>query len=299
MLRLRTVTGVGSVFASQLIAQRASNCEGSFGEKSTPESPPPPPISIEILNVPHIRSYRPSADVKFENKRASGTKYANIMSVQDCVLADIVRKPSGATTTKAYVRAGPRDTTFFDPKFSRAAIITCGGLCPGMNSVIYHLVSCLQDVYGVQEVIGIQGGFHGLTEDGDTPIMLNEQNINGIQHKGGTILGSSRGGFDQAKITARLRKMGVNMLFVIGGDGTHRAANCLYEQAKKDGDPIAIVGIPKTIDNDIDLIDRSFGFESSIGEAIKAVESAKTEAECAPNGIGIVKLMGRCDTIAR
>jgi len=288
---------VGGAFAA---ARMTSNtiCDGSppYSTSRIPGS-----IEVEVVNVPNIRNYNTADDVERINRRKNGEEYANIIGDNSFVLYDIVQKANPpaeggpatlSATTKAFIRAGPRKTTYFDPSTTRAAIVTCGGLCPGMNSVIYHVVSSLRDVYGVETILGIKGGFHGLV-GGTLPMILDDKATSGIQHQGGTILGSARGGFDPDKIMATLSAWGVNMLFVVGGDGTHRAANALAERAKQDGHAISIVGIPKTIDNDIDILDHSFGFDSAVSEAQLAIESAKTEAACAPNGIGIVKLMGR------
>lgn len=108
------------------------------------------------------------------------------------------------------------------------------------------------------------------------------------------MLGSARGGFDLDIIINFLLDYGINQLYIIGGDGTHRGANALAEECFKRKLNISVAGIPKTIDNDVDLIDRSFGFTTSVEAAQAAITSAKIEAKCnVPNGIGIVKLMGR------
>lgn len=118
--------------------------------------------------------------------------------------------------------------------------------------------------------------------------------VTDIHHAGGSILGSARGGFDIEVILSFLEQNRINQLYVIGGDGTHRAANIIAETCFERHKNIAVVGIPKTIDNDVDIIDRSFGFTTSVEAAQAAIISAKTEARCAmPNGVGIVKLMGR------
>ena len=142
--------------------------------------------------------------------------------------------------------------------------------------------------------MGIRGGFNGMTTTDYNVINLTQETVEDCHHQGGSILGSSRGGFDIHKILEFLTKHEINQLYVIGGDGTHRGANAISEACKEHKLNIAVIGIPKTIDNDIDLIDRSFGFQTAVEAAQDAIQSAKTEARCnLPNGVGIVKLMGR------
>ena len=172
--------------------------------------------------------------------------------------------------------------------------VTCGGLCPGLNNVIREVTLSLLKHYKVEHVMGIRGGFNGMTTSDFETVSLTEEVVDDCHHQGGSILGSSRGGFDIPKMLAFLDKHGINQLYVIGGDGTHRGANAISQACTERRLNIAVIGIPKTIDNDIDLIDRSFGFQTSVEAAQDAIASAKTEARCnLPNGIGIVKLMGR------
>lgn len=209
------------------------------------------------------------------------------------VMADIIRKP-GVHTGVSFIRAGPRRQVVFHPGEVKAAIVTCGGLCPGLNDVIQELVSMLHWNYSVDQIFGIKCGFRGFYDKQFLPYMqLTPENTKNIYQQGGTILSSSRGGFDGAKIIEAIAAHGFNQVYVIGGDGSHRGAKAVYDIAKERGLKICVVGIPKTVDNDIGLIDRSFGFNTAVAEATKAVLSARVEAECTPNGIGIVKLMGR------
>mmetsp|Transcript_137 Transcript_137/g.212 ORF Transcript_137/g.212 Transcript_137/m.212 type:complete len:509 (+) Transcript_137:121-1647(+) len=221
--------------------------------------------------------------------------YSRYVTNNEVILADIIREKGTPKESAAYVRAGPRKTLFFDPEYSSAGIVTCGGLCPGLNNVIREVVKTLFDVYGVKRVYGFRGGYGGIYNL--EPLILTPEVVSDIHLKGGTILSSNRGGFDEEKIIARLKELQVNQLYLIGGDGTMRGANALYQASlkeyEKSGFLFAVAGVPKTIDNDIDLIDRSFGFNTAVTEAIQAVRSAKTEALCAPNGVGVVKLMGR------
>jgi 6-phosphofructokinase 1 len=225
------------------------------------------------------------------------TQYNKLITDHECILAEVVRKPNAPSHTVGYMRAGPRRTLHFNPATVNAAIVTCGGLCPGLNSVIREITKTLHQIYGIQgKVYGIQGGFSGFHEEQPQlkPLILTPEVVENIQHQGGTILGSSRGGYDLEKIIKFLKKHNVNQLYVIGGDGTHRGAFGIHEGCMERGMNVAVAGIPKTIDNDVDYIDHSFGFASAVEAAQTAIRSAKTEAVCnLPNGIGIVKLMGR------
>jgi 6-phosphofructokinase 1 len=190
--------------------------------------------------------------------------------------------------------AGPREKIYFDPPDVKAAVVTCGGLCHGLNNVLRSIFLELHYRYGIREVLGIRYGFAGLDEDqAYTPVKLTPEFVGDIHNEGGTVLGSSRGPLDQAAGVASLRRLGVNMLFCIGGDGTQRGAYNLYREAQKQKYPLAIVGIPKTIDNDIQFVDRTFGYHSAVDEAKRVIACAHTEAKGAPNGIAVVKLMGR------
>jgi len=206
-----------------------------------------------------------------------------------------VRKPNMQTYTHAYVRAGPRAKLHFDPKTVNAAIITCGGLCPGLNNVIREIGCTLCQAYGTNgTVYGLTGGYRGFYDPAYRPIELTPELVQNIHHEGGTVLGSSRGGFDLEKTLSFLEAKKISQLFVIGGDGTHRGAFRIHEGCMERGMNVAVAGIPKTIDNDVDYIDHSFGFSSAVEAAQVAIRAAKTEAICnLPNGVGIVKLMGR------
>jgi 6-phosphofructokinase 1 len=190
--------------------------------------------------------------------------------------------------------AGPRAKLFFDAKQTRAGIVTCGGLCPGLNNVIRSLFLELHYGYGVAEVLGFRGGYTGLDPDcGVEPVKITPRFIDGIHQKGGTILGSSRGPVDIGRAVDNLIARGVNILFTVGGDGTQRGANDLYQEARKRGHALCVVGIPKTIDNDVAFVSRTFGFFSAVEESARVLDCAHTEARSVPGGIGLVKLMGR------
>ena len=190
--------------------------------------------------------------------------------------------------------AGPRETIFHDPAWTRAGIVTCGGLCPGLNNVIKGLVQVLWFDYGVRNIFGIPYGYRGLNPAyGYPPIMLNPDVVDAIQDDGGTILGSSRGMQEPSVMVDTLMRLNINVLFCIGGDGTLRGAHAIAEEVKKRRQPISVIGIPKTIDNDLNLIDRTFGFETAVLSATDVITSAHNEANGAFNGLGLVKLMGR------
>lgn len=228
------------------------------------------------------------------NTHVANLEYNELVSDSEIVLVDTVRKPGMQSISRAFHRAGPRKSLHFNPSQVNAAIVTCGGLCPGLNNVIRELTHSLYFLYGAKNVYGIQGGFHGFHDPLYPPIRLTNDLVSDIHHSGGTVLRSSRGGFDIEKIMTFLEENEINQLYIIGGDGTHRGAYAIHEACVEANMNIACVGIPKTIDNDVDYIDRSFGFQSAVEAAQAAIRTAKTEAMCnVPNGIGICKLMGR------
>ena len=170
--------------------------------------------------------------------------------------------------------------------------MSCGGLCPGINVVIRELVMALRYNYGVAEIYGIKWGFFGFTKK-DCWVKLNPEDVKEIHLLGGTVLGTSRSGFDGEEISKHLIKNNVNMVFFIGGDGTHRGIKELSKILKEKKKKIVLVGIPKSIDNDMPIIDKSFGLESAIQESVRTIRAANVEANCNLNGIGLVKLFGR------
>jgi 6-phosphofructokinase 1 len=190
--------------------------------------------------------------------------------------------------------AGPRRKIFFDPSKTRAGIVTCGGLCPGFNDVIRAIVMELHFLYGVRRIYGFCNGYQGFIPKYKRPVLeLTPQYVSQINEHGGTILGTSRGEQDPAEVVDCLERMGVNVLFVIGGDGTLRGGQAIAQEVEARGAKIAVVGIPKTIDNDIMFIDQSFGFQTAFSVAGDVIQTAHTEAKASPNGVGLVKLMGR------
>ncbi|MDQ5988689.1 MAG: ATP-dependent 6-phosphofructokinase [Syntrophus sp. SKADARSKE-3] len=190
--------------------------------------------------------------------------------------------------------AGPREKPFFDPSQTKAAIITCGGLCPGINNVIRAVVMELYHRYGVRNIIGVQYGFQGLIPRfGHDLIELTPEVVKDIHTLGGSFLSSSRGKQDVTEMVDTLKRKNIDIFFCIGGDGTMRAAEAITEEIGRRKLNISVIGIPKTIDNDLNLIQKTFGYDTAIAEAINAIKSAHVEARGAPMGIGMVKIMGR------
>jgi 6-phosphofructokinase 1 len=207
---------------------------------------------IILWDVENLGNYFPSEGGILENTMKTGGKlprspltygmrmtsseavsinsYNKLISNNECILADLVRRPGQQPFTRAYVRAGPRKLLHFDPSQVNAAIVTCGGLCPGLNNVVREITNTLCQLYDIGgKVYGIRGGFRGFYDPELPPIELNPSMVEGIHHQGGTFLGSSRGGFDLEKTIEFLRQKKINQLYVIGGDGTHRGAFAIYE----------------------------------------------------------------------
>ena len=209
--------------------------------------------------------------------------------------ANIVRVPGApAQEELLFELAGPRPKLFFDPKATRAGIVTCGGLCPGLNDVIRSLFLELHYAYGVKEVLGFRGGYQGLDPaGGEEPIALTAGFVDHIHQQGGTVLGTSRGPVDVRLAVDNLIRRRVDILFTIGGDGTQRGGNELYQEAKRRGHALAVVGIPKTVDNDVPFVTRTFGYLTAVQEASHVLDRAHVEAKSVHNGISLVKLMGR------
>ena len=190
--------------------------------------------------------------------------------------------------------AGPREKLFFDPQKTRAGVVTCGGLCPGLNNVIRSLVRELHHGYGVREILGFVDGYQGLDPwRGSEPIPLTPDFVDDIHKSGGTIISTSRGPVETSVAVDNLIRRKVNILFVVGGDGTQRGGAEIFQEASRRGHALAVVGIPKTIDNDVPFVSRTFGYLTAIEEAVKAITCAHTEAHSVHNGISVVKIMGR------
>jgi 6-phosphofructokinase 1 len=194
----------------------------------------------------------------------------------------------------SFEKAGPKETIFFEPAKTKVAIVTCGGLCPGLNNVIRALVNQLFYRYGISRILGIKYGYEGFISTYNHPVVeLTAPMVSDIHLSGGTFLGTSRGEQDVEKIVDTLEILNINILFCIGGDGTLRGAHAINEVIQKRKLKIAVAGIPKTIDNDINLIQKSFGFETAFSIANDIIGNAHNEASGAYNGIAVVKLMGR------
>lgn len=241
------------------------------------------------LTIPRLGDCRipsPMVNVEFVDDNGRVLYHSDLTEVEGFLRED--------KEAPCFEKAGPREKIFFDPSKLKCGIVTCGGLCPGLNDVIRAIVLALFHHYGVRTVFGFRYGYEGLTyRHGHTPLELTPELVGDIHTKGGTILGSSRGPQDVSEMVDTLDRMSVGILFAIGGDGTLRGAQAIAEEIGRRNLKISVIGIPKTIDNDISYLDMSFGFDTAVSEARTAVYSAHAEALGARNGIGLVKLMGR------
>jgi 6-phosphofructokinase 1 len=203
-------------------------------------------------------------------------------------------EPEMGTSLQLFERAGPREKLYFEPSKTKVAIVTCGGLCPGLNNVIRSVYVQLHYHYGVPAVLGIRYGYSGFSAEASSPpIWLNSEMVNNIHQLGGTLLGTSRGPVSADIIVDFLEQRGINILFTVGGDGTQRGAHGVVEEIQRRKLKIAVIGIPKTIDDDVQYVNRSFGYFTAIEKAKEVIDSAHVEARCVLNGISIVKVMGR------
>jgi 6-phosphofructokinase 1 len=214
--------------------------------------------------------------------------------LHDASLENFIKCQHSGETPISFEKAGPLEFLYFEPVKTKVAIVTCGGLCPGLNNVIRSIVNHLHYRYKVSRILGIQYGYEGFIPKYNHPVIeLTPEMVDAIHLTGGTILGSSRGNQDVSIIVDTLEKLNINILFCIGGDGTLRGAHAIHEEITKRNLKISIASIPKTIDNDINLIDKSFGFETAFSIANDIIRSAHNEAIGAYNGISLLKLMGR------
>ena len=224
--------------------------------------------------------------VQFVDDKERVLYHSNLQEIETLQEADKV--------LPCFEMAGPRQKIYFDPSKLKCGIVTCGGICPGVNDVIRAIVLSLFHHYGVRTVFGFRYGYEGLSpEYRHVPIELTLKEVSEIHQVGGTILSSSRGPQDISGMVDTLEQMNVGILFTIGGDGTLRGAQAISEEIERRGLKIGVIGIPKTIDNDISYVSKSFGFETAVAESRSAISCAHTEAIGARNGIGLVKLMGR------
>ncbi|CAM8921961.1 unnamed protein product [Rhodiola kirilowii] len=261
-----------------------------------PDASPFPSTFCLKSRTPVVEDY--SADFQVEDK------WHGYINNNDRVLLKVIHysSPTSAgaecidpccTWVEQWVhRAGPREKIYFEPENVKAAILTCGGLCPGLNDVIRQVVITLE-IYGVKKIVGIPFGYRGFSDEDLGEMELSRRVIQNIHLSGGSFLGVSRGGPTVSEIVDSMEERGINMLFVLGGNGTHAGANAIHDECRKRKMKVAVVGVPKTIDNDILLMDKTFGFDTAVEEAQRAINSAYIEAHSAYHGIGLVKLMGR------
>ncbi len=247
------------------------------------------PTEIPVLGPathPSPLHYTDQAGLHFVNDQ--DRIVLNVSQANACQYLDTGHKPPG------FELAGPRRRLHFDPASLRVGVVTCGGLCPGINDVIRAIVHQLHYNYGCLDILGIRYGFQGLIPDyGYEPRPLHPEEVVDIHRQGGTILGSSRGSHTPAEMVDGLERLGIGLLFAIGGDGTLRGVDTLSQEIARRGRDIGVVGIPKTIDNDICLVQKSFGFDSAVEAAADVIAAAHTEAVGGRRGIGLVKVMGR------
>ena len=246
----------------------------------------PEDIDLEITRLGECRIPSPMHDQHFMPDSERRLYHSDLPTIRKFL--ETGREPP------AFEVGGPREKIFFNPAGLRCGIVTCGGLCPGLNDVIRAIVLSLYHHYGVRTVLGFPYGYEGLVaKHGHKPVELTLDLVNQIHQTGGTVLGSSRGAQDVGEIVNTLERLGIGILFTIGGDGTLRGAHDIAEEVRRRGRTISVVGIPKTIDNDISFVQSSFGFETAVAEARRASYAAHSEATGARNGVGLVKLMGR------
>ncbi|KAF8400915.1 hypothetical protein HHK36_014218 [Tetracentron sinense] len=246
-----------------------------------------------LEDVPHLSDYIPDLPTHsnpLQDNPAYSVVKQYFVNDDDTVAQKIVVHKSSPRGTH-FRRAGPRQRVYFESDEVHACIVTCGGLCPGLNTVIREIVCGLYHMYGVNKILGIEGGYKGFYSRNTIP--LTPRVVNDIHKRGGTILGTSRGGHDTSKIVDSIQDRGINQVYIIGGDGTQKGASVIFEEIRRRGLKVAVAGIPKTIDNDIPVIDKSFGFDTAVEEAQRAINAAHVEAGSVENGIGVVKLMGR------
>jgi 6-phosphofructokinase 1 len=240
--------------------------------------------SIKSPLIQAVRNYSPLYKFIDDHERV----------LHDVTLENFNRCLKSGEEPLSIEKAGPRENIFFEPAKTKVAIVTCGGLCPGLNNVIRSLVYELHYRYGVSRILGIKYGFEGLVSSYNHPVVeLTPSVVGALNYTGGSFLGSSRGSQDVGQMVDTLEILNVNIIFCIGGDGTLRGAHAIHEEIVRRKLKISVAGIPKTIDNDINLIDKSFGFETAFSIANDIIRNAHNEASGAFNGIALVKLMGR------
>jgi 6-phosphofructokinase 1 len=248
----------------------------------------PQDLLVSTLGEPRYRS-----PLRFSSAEAN--RGSHFVSDESRILAEItVTGQQVPDQMLSFEEAGPRERTYFDPSTTTTAMVTCGGLSPGLNNVIRSVFAEATYNYGIRRVLGIRNGYQGLNPAvGAEPIELTADLVEPIDKLGGTVLGTSRGPQDPTVMADFLQEAGIDILFCLGGDGTQRGAHALQHELARREVPIAVVGIPKTIDNDIPFVSQSFGYVTALEKAAEVIRGAHVEARGAVNGIGLVKLMGR------
>jgi 6-phosphofructokinase 1 len=257
-----------------------------------PELPAPPDLTVRNLGTARIDSPLSGMLDAWRTTEHYVSEHDRVLL--DDTLSTAVARRVPVAELPALEPCGPRRKIFFDPSKTRAGIVTCGGLCPGLNDVIRGLVRSLVHHYGVRRVVGFRNGYQGfIASYAHDVVELTPENVADITSEGGTVLGTSRGHQDPEEIVDCLERLNINVLFVVGGDGSMRGAMAIAEVAAERELRISVVGIPKTIDNDIPYIDQSFGFQTAFARAAESIRAVNTEANSTPDGVGLVKLMGR------
>jgi len=244
-------------------------------------------VSFAVPRLGECRIPTPLKGVRYVSDEEQVLYHGTLKEVEDLVRA--------GKTPPHFEMGGPREKIYFDPSKLTCGIVTCGGLCPGLNDVIRAIVLSLHHHYGVRRVLGFRYGYEGLVKKyGHAPLALTPEVVSDFHEQGGTKLGSSRGPQDTSEMVDTLEELKIDLLFTLGGDGTLRGAQGIAEEVgRRGGRQTGVIGIPKTIDNDISYIQTSFGFATAVSEASEVIYAAHAEAEGARNGIGLVKLMGR------
>ena len=206
-----------------------------------------------------------------------------------------------AQPVPAFLEAGPRRMLFHEPQSVRAVVVTSGGLAPGLNCVVHGIVTRHWNTYGVNAarrggIFGIYDGFVGLYNKplDKTPASLRPEITEPWLDRGGSMLGARR--FHEQElgeladqITANLALNDINILYVIGGDGSLKVAHEIAQRAKARN--ISVVGIPKTMDNDVLWVWQSFGFNTAVQKAAEVVNTMHAEAE-STRRVGLIELFG-------
>lgn len=278
----RTTAAAERVAKVDAVAMRRSHSLAELASVAEHDEP------VEHYPVMHLRDSFPEVEARPSPlvARMWPRNQNFVGDGEEVVTTQVLRPHHNAPPhpTRAFLAAGPCETIYWDPATVRAAVVTCGGLCPGLNTVIREVVNALHYTYGVREgnVLGVSNGYRGFYEAPMT--VLTPRSVSHIHVEGGTVLGSSRGGFDLQRILESLTANRINMVFVVGGDGTHRGALQLLKGATAAGMKLSVACVPKTIDNDIGLIDKSFGFDTAVEQAVVPLTCAHTEALAAKNG---------------